>query len=138
MSLDSLQTQAVLLYGDIERRTRRLASDRLRLGKLLLRIRAQYAKQQGGMRRGIRGGEFCKWLKSAGFNASMAYQYIHLAEKGEWQSGKQASRRRIVYWQNFAKKMKAAKDNRAKVKLLQHAVVYLVGTYEIDAKVTVR
>lgn len=138
--LKNLQRAAISLYRTIEKKQRNLEQDRVRLGKLLLRIKREFIKAQGGseLRRGRNGGFFCKWLTDAGFNVGTAYAYMILARTGNWKIAETASRTRIVFWQQFAKSIRKAETNDAKKKLLVSAISYLQTTYNIEAKVVVK
>jgi len=127
-----MQSEAVRLYRSIERKTKLLHEERLRLGKLLLKIRAQL--NPGG--RGKKG-TFIMWLEDSGINVSAAYNYISLAKNGVWQPSKWTSRKRIVFWQQWNARVKRAADNVERVDLLKKAIAYLQKTYSIKASVTV-
>lgn len=133
-NLLQLQAQAIQLYHVIEKKARTLEAERLKLGKLLLRIRDQFIKAQGGskLKRGKNGGSFCVWLKDSGFNLGTAYSYMAQAEGKD--NGRTPSRKRIQYWQRFAQRMKDAKTNAAKIKLLRQAVAHLTTLYDIHVE----
>ena len=132
MTLASLQQQAITLYRGIARQSRLLEKDRIRLGRLFIRIRKQFWTLQGGKHRGRSGGQFTTWLLGAGLNAGTVYVYIQLAQTGK-DVGDRPSRLRITFWQEFAKKVKKASPS-GRVALLRGAVSYLVALYEIPAK----
>ena len=130
----NLRQQAIALYGDITKRGRKLEADRMRLGKMLIRIRQQFIDTQKSgtsLRRGRTGSAFCKWITDSGMNLGTAYSYIGLAESGKWPTKYQAFRKRIVFWSQFANLMKTATPAR-KIRLLRGAVAYLITTYEIE------
>ncbi len=139
--MTTLQKKAITLYRVIEKKTRNLEKDRIRLGKLFLRIRQAFINEQGGtaLKRGRNGGMFTTWLEDSGINVGTAYAYMNLAETGKWKSSETPSRKRIVYWQKFAQRMKKATTNAAKVKLLRLAVAHLTTLYDIRVQsVTIR
>jgi hypothetical protein len=133
-SIGTLTKEIVRLAGSIAAGTRRLKAERIKAGKLLIRLRACFGRRNStGGYRGSRLGTFCSYLKANGINVSSAYSWIAEA------SGKNGDRHVVRNTlSRILSRLGRATSTARKLVALRSAVRFLVKEYEIPAEVVVK
>ena len=134
-TIQSITDEIKGLIADIATRTRKLKEDRIKIGHLFIALREKFGvKNKSGKKfaSGKTGGSFCAHVLAQGWNLTMVYNYIALAEGKEPNSPV-----RVNYWQKFNKQMKKSSPKQ-KIALLKKAVAHIVKLYGVNATITVQ
>lgn len=135
-TIESLTSEIKDLFASITTQRRLLKEEQIKAGHLLIQLRNQFGvkTKTGDSRfvRGKNGGTFCAHVLAQGWNLSMVYNYIAMAEGKEPNSPV-----RVQFWQTFNKDIKKAKTEARKIALLKKAVAHIVKLYGIESKITV-
>ena len=130
--VDKLSKEITSLFSSITGIRRKLKSERMKAGQLLLELREHFAvkDKNGAALRGPRGGAFCKHCTAQGWNLGTCYSYI-----AEVEGRKPHSPVRLDYWAKMNRQMKQTAAPR-KIHILQKAIEHMIELYKIPVTFT--